>query len=139
VLDTNILLVSIPTQSTYRPIFDALRSQRITLLVTQDILLEYEEIIGQRATPAIALNIINMLHHLANVEKKEVFYYWNLITADPDDNKFVDCAIAGAADCIVTNDRHFEEVKKAAFLKITVLNADELLAWCRKAAVAGKN
>ena len=31
----------------------------------------------------------------------------SVIQADPDDNKFVDCAISGNAEYIVSNDSHF--------------------------------
>lgn len=49
VLDTNVLLVSIALRSVYRPIFDALLAKKYVLVVSNDILAEYEEIISQRA------------------------------------------------------------------------------------------
>ena len=94
VLDTNILLVSIPKRSRYRCIFDALLEKRFTLLISHDILTEYEEIIGSKTTPQIAANIVEMLLTLRNVKKVDIFFKWQLIEADPDDNKFTDCAIA---------------------------------------------
>lgn len=102
VVDTNVLLVSIPKKSSYRVIFDALLEKRYTLLLTNEILTEYEEIIALKTTPSIAQNIVNMLMSLSHVEKIEVFFKWNLIEADGDDNKFSDCAIAGNADFLVT-------------------------------------
>ena len=36
------------------------------------------------------------------------FCKFNLITADPDDNKFIDCAVAAQAKYIVTEDRHYD-------------------------------
>ena len=35
------------------------------------------------------------------------YYKFNLIKSDPDDNKFVDCAVIANAKFIVTEDRHF--------------------------------
>ena len=35
------------------------------------------------------------------------YYKFNLIKSDPDDNKFVDCAVIANAEFIVTEDRHF--------------------------------
>ena len=64
---------------------------------------------------------------LNNVEKKQVYYRWHLISKDPDDNKFVDCAIAGATDYIITNDKHFDELKKINFPAINVLTPDQFL------------
>ena len=40
---------------------------------------------------------------------------FNLITADPDDNKFADCAIAAEADFIITADQHFEVMRGSGY------------------------
>lgn len=48
VLDTNILLVSIPKKSPYRIIFDSLIEKKFTLIISNDILSEYAEIIAQK-------------------------------------------------------------------------------------------
>lgn len=50
-----------------------------------------------------------------------------LIQADPDDNKFVDCAFAANATYIVSNDRHFDVLSKIDFPKIQVLKLIEFL------------
>ncbi len=52
-------------------------------------------------------------------------YKWQLIQQDPDDDKFVDCAIASNADYIVTNDKHFQILKTLEFPEIRTLNIDE--------------
>ena len=57
------------------------------------------------------------------MEKVIPYYKWNLITADPD-NKFADCALNARADYIVTNNRHFNILKKIDFPKINVVNID---------------
>ena len=49
VLDTNSLLVSIGRKSPYRPVFDALLSSQYELLVSNDIISEYAEIIERKA------------------------------------------------------------------------------------------
>ena len=54
----------------------------------------------------------------------DVFFRFRLITADPDDNKFVDCAIASNARYIVTEDRHFEVLEKIDFPKLAVIGID---------------
>ena len=52
---------------------------------------------------------------------------FNLITADPDDNKFVDCAVIAGATYIVSNDRHFDELKQYDFPKVDVRKLSEFL------------
>ena len=45
--------------------------------------------------------------------------------ADPDDNKFVDCAVAADAEYIVTNDSHFNILKHTDWPKITIIAIKE--------------
>jgi predicted nucleic acid-binding protein len=52
------------------------------------------------------------------------YFKWNLISDDPDDNKFVDCAINAGADYIVTNDKHFNILKDIDFPKINIIDID---------------
>lgn len=127
VLDTNILLVSIPKKSPYRIIFDSLRQHRFTLLISNEILSEYEEIITEKTTTSIAKHIVGMLLTLKNVEKTEIYFKWNLIEQDPDDDKFSDCAIAGNVDFLISNDRHFNILKQVDFPKVSCLNIDEFV------------
>jgi putative PIN family toxin of toxin-antitoxin system len=124
VLDTNILLVSIAKKSAYRLIFDSLLSNKFDLIISNDILSEYTEIIALKTNVMVATNISEMLLALSNVQKQDVFYKWNLIDADKDDNKFVDCAIAGSVDYLVTNDKHFNCLKSIEFPKLSLLNID---------------
>ncbi len=125
VLDTNILLVSLPKKSPFRIIFDALLAGQFELIISNDILGEYAEILARKTTPMIAHNIVEMLITLPNVHKQDIYYKWQLINADKDDNKFVDCAIAGNADFVVTEDKHFNELKIVEFPKLTVLSINE--------------
>ncbi len=55
------------------------------------------------------------------------YYHFKLIIADPDDNKFVDCAVCGGAKFIVTEDRHFAILKNIEFPKVMVISLDETL------------
>ncbi len=127
VLDTNILLVAIPTKSRYRIIFDSLINNDLTLIISNEILSEYTEIIERKTNSMIANNICEMLISLQNVHKQEVYYRWRLISEDADDNKFVDCAIASNADYLISNDKHFNCLKKIEFPRFFVLKIDEFM------------
>lgn len=113
VLDTNVLLVSIAPKSVYRPIFEALLAKKYELIVSNDVLSEYREIFEQRANPIVAINVLEALTNLSNVVRQEIYVKWNIIDVDKDDNKFVDCAIAGNCNYLVTNDKHFNILKRA--------------------------
>jgi len=127
VLDTNVLLMSLPKLSPYRPIFDNLISGNYELVLTESIFQEYKEIIGQKTTKEIAENLSELFKQLKNVELIQVYYHWELIDKDPDDNKFVDCAIAANAKFLVSNDKHFNILKQVDFPKIDLINADTFL------------
>ncbi len=127
ILDTNALLVSLPLKSKYHPIFEYLLNGKFTLLISNDILNEYDEIISKKANSNIATNVLEYLNNSKNVEKTDIFYFWNLITNDPDDNKFCDCYISGNAEYLVSNDKHFNEIKDLDFPRINVIKIDDFL------------
>ena len=51
----------------------------------------------------------------------------SLIAADPDDNKFVDCAFAAGADYLVSEDSHFDVLRKTTFPKLNLVTLDEFM------------
>ncbi len=55
--------------------------------------------------------------------RKDIFF--RLIPQDQDDEKFVDCAIAICANYLVTNDHHFNPLKKLPFPVLKIANEDE--------------
>jgi len=127
IIDTNVLLMSLPKISPYRPIFDGLINGQYQLIITEEIWQEYKEILAQKTTVQIAENLSKLLTQLENVKLTKVFFKWNLIIEDPDDNKFVDGAISGNAKYIVSNDKHFRILKNIAFPKVDVIKADVFL------------
>ena len=101
---------------------------KFDLLLSNDILSEYTEVIERKANAIVASNIAEMLLNLDNLSKVEVYFAWRLIGNDPDDNKYVDAAIVGAADFIVSNDQHFKILKSVDFPKVNVIRIDEFLS-----------
>lgn len=47
---------------------------------------------------------------------------------DPDDNKFVDCAVCGQAEYLVSNDKHFKILQNVNFPPVTVVTIQEFVA-----------
>ena len=125
VIDTNLFWVSISRNSSTHWIFRALLDGKFTLCVTTDILNEYEEIIGQKLGVETADAVMETLDNLFNIELVTRYYRWQLIIDDPDDNPFADCAIAISADALVTQDRHFNILKKTPFPKVNLMNIDK--------------
>ena len=127
VLDSNVLLVAIGRRSKYRPIWNAFINGQIQLILSEEIIHEYEEILKEHAAPGSAELILEIFVESPDVIFKHIYYLWNAIIKDPDDNKFFDVAVAGNADYLVTNDAHFSEVKNLPFPKINIVSADEFL------------
>ena len=122
VLDTNCLLMSLSRRSRYYPVWRDFVDGKYTLCITNEILAEYEEILTQKVGPQIASNIIQALLDLPNTKMVQVYYHLHLITADPDDDKFVDCAFKANAKYIVTQDHHYDVLRNTPFPKIEVVD-----------------
>ena len=124
VLDTNCLLPSIFASSPYSWVWESFCDCRFSLCCTTDILYEYAELLSSFYSPAISESIMDTMMNAINMEPVIPYYKWDLISADPDDNKFVDCALNAGADCIVTNDKHFNMLKYIDFPRINVVDID---------------
>ena len=127
VLDTNCLVASLSRHSQYYPVWKGLQTGQYVLCLTNDILEEYEEIIGHKTSAEVARNVVSLLLKSKNVEFVDAYFKWRLIEADHDDDKFVDCAFAANATYIVSDDKHFDILEKIPFPKISVLKLQEFL------------
>lgn len=68
--------------------------------------------------------VLQIIENSVNVEFITKYFRWNLISVDPDDNKFVDCAVSCNAKFLVTNDKYFNILKDLEFPKIEVIGVD---------------
>lgn len=121
VLDSNVLLVSLGRRSQLRPIWDALINGVFQLIVSDDIIREYEEILHQHSAPGVANLVINLFEESTNIIYQRISYNWKAVPADPDDDKFFDTAVAANADYLVTDDRHFNAASIMPFPKVEIL------------------
>lgn len=127
VIDSNVLLVAVGKRSRFRPIWQAFINGDYQIVISEEIFHEYEEILKERSAPGMAELVMEILAESPDVIYKRIYYAWNVITADPDDNKFFDAAVAGNADFLVTNDSHFNEALNMSFPKINIVSADYFL------------
>ena len=129
VLDTNSLIQCIARRSHYHAIWLSLLDGRNSFCVSNEILEEYEEILERKASHTFAMLAINVIINNPYTVFITLYYHFNLITVDFDDNKFVDCAVAGNAKFIVTEDHHYDILQKIDFPKVEIIKLDEMM--CR--------
>ena len=126
VLETNCLVQVLPTRSQYHGIWTDFLAGKYRLCVSNEILSEYEEILGQHASPEVAHNVVEAIARHPQTLYRESYYHFHLLSdIDKDDDKFVDCAITAGADYIVTEVIHFNRLKQIHFPHINVLTLDE--------------
>ena len=127
VLDTNSLIQCISRRSKYHDLWLSLFDGRNVMCVTTEILLEYAEIIERNTSPRfseLALDVITNNPYTLFVSP---FYHFRVIITDPDDDKFVDCAVASNAKYIVTEDAHYEILKNYVFPNVEIIKLDEIM------------
>jgi len=127
VLDTNSLIQCVAYRSAYRSVWLSVLSGQNTLCITNEILLEYEEILSKFFKPQFADAVVSAILESKHVVRVDPEYRFKLITADPDDNKFVDCAIQANARYIVTNDHHYDILRQIDFPKVGIIKLMDFL------------
>ena len=127
VLDTNCLIASLPSRSPYHQVWSDFLERKYILCVSNEILTEYEEILVRKTNPIFANNVIKTILNQNNVRKIDPTFNFRLIQSDPDDDKFVICAICGNARYIVSEDAHFKHLKDIPFPYVEVLRLKEFM------------
>jgi len=132
VLDTNVLIMSISSGSRYHTVWSDFLYGKYTLCITNEILLEYEEVFSRKMGTNMAAKLVNTILQLDNVMLVEDYFKMQLITADPDDNKFVDCAFAANARYIVSEDHHYNVLREIDYPRIEVTDIESFVAMLKR-------
>jgi len=112
VLDTNVIVSRhISARGAPARIFEHWQRRRFDIVITEAILDEYAEVFSrpsiQRHTGMLAADVQKMIDEIVefglNVEPEQDVVGTSV---DPDDDIFLECALAGNADYIVSGDRH---------------------------------
>ena len=96
--------------------------------MTAAIILEYEEIAGARGGPQFAAKVMHWLSLISaahgSVDIVQPSFQFRVIAADPDANKFVDCAIVAGADFVITRDTDYAALAHAGYKPQPILPED---------------
>ena len=119
VIDTNIFVSSF-FGGNPRRIIDLWKTEKITLCLSKDILDEYIEVLQR-----IGLQDEDELGELLSLFKRGFNMLFTtktpkvkVVKDDPDDDKFIECALALKAEVIVTGDKAIEAVGEYMGIKI---------------------
>lgn len=107
VLDTNVLISGIFFTGPPNKILQAWKNKKIQIVISPDIYSEYvrvAELISNRYPGIDISGILNLIAVHA-----EIIQSSNLpeqVCEDPDDDKFLACALSGKVEIIVSGDKH---------------------------------
>ncbi len=127
VIDTNVFVSSFQNpQGNPKKIIDMWKKGGFILCIIEDIVLEYIEVLNRLNIPTRKIKELTGLFQerenvkfLVNTEKVAV------IEDDPQDNKFIECAVAANAQYIVSGDKHLKALKR--YDNIKILSPSEFL------------
>src|SRR5436189_451084 len=128
VLDTNIIASGTYWRGKPAHCLEAWAQGRFTLAISHPILSEYEQVVARLALryptkqPTDWLSAIKQAGHLYLPAPLPA------ATADPDDEMFIECAVAAHSDYLVTGDKsHLLKLKHAG--GIPIVAASDFLRW----------
>jgi putative PIN family toxin of toxin-antitoxin system len=127
VVDTNALVSSLSSKSEFHKLIRLILDEDVSMFVTDEIMFEYEEVLHQKYSETVAQNFLSALKEIPTVEYVNIYFKWNLLTQDEDDNKFVDCYLAANAEYLITNDTGYNALKKIDFPKVNLIKLEEFL------------
>ena len=115
----------VSSKSPYHKVWTEFVEGKVAWCVTTEILSEYMEILEQKTNAWFAEVIVNAIVNNENTIRVSPAFFFNLIHSDPDDNKFVDCAVSGNAEFIVSNDSHFRVLNDIEWPKIQLVTIQD--------------
>jgi putative PIN family toxin of toxin-antitoxin system len=125
ILDTNVFISAL-LGGELQAVMDAWRAGDFQLIVTDEIVHEYFTVL-RRPRFALPPDLVDDI--LAYVFRRAVFLtplqHLRVVEADPSDDKFLEAAIAGSTDLIVSGDRHL--LSLGAYQHIPIITAREFL------------
>jgi len=135
VLDTNVWLSALmfsAKSSPPRRILEHLTQGDFELIVSPDLVNEFDEIMRRHGLPQPALNqwldilnrtCLNIPPYVRHIKPTQPI---DAPISDPDDNRVLECAVEGKADIIVSGDKHL--LKLARYQDIEILTPRDFIA-----------
>ncbi len=126
VIDTNVFVSSF-FGGVPREIIDLWKNGKVVLCLSQKIIEEYLEVLNRLG--------LEDKHEIENLTRLFAEGYNSIFTSktprlkvvedDPDDNKFIECAVALDSKFIISGDKHLKDIKK--YVDIEILSPKEFI------------
>ncbi len=111
VIDTNVLISSF-FGGNPKKVIDLWRRGRAILCLTQEVLEEYLRVMARLPIePETKSKLVAILQENRNIELVIPSKHYAVIREDPEDDKFIDCAVEAQADYIISGDEHLLRVR----------------------------
>ena len=126
ILDTNVFISGVFFSGPPHLILNAWRDGVIKLVISQDILSEYRRV-GEAFSEEFPSIDLRPILDLVTIEA-ELYVAEDLpepLCSDPDDDKFVACAIASGSRIIISGDKHL--LKVSGYHDIEILKPREFI------------
>jgi putative PIN family toxin of toxin-antitoxin system len=126
VLDTNVTVSAFFWKGHQRVVYDLAKEGKVTLLFSLKMEAEFIRVLASSKfglTPAEILPIVNNLRR--SVQFIEIKSKVDVVKEDPTDNIFLECALDGKADYIVSGDHHLLNI--GSYEGIQILRAKDFL------------
>ena len=122
ILDTNVFISGIFFAGPQSQTLKAWENQRLQIVLSSQILSEYQRVAEELSSKYKTVNITPVIDlitiHSEFIDTQGI----NIsVCEDPDDNKFLECAVASSCRIIISGDKHLLEL--TGYEKINVLNA----------------
>lgn len=130
VVDTNVLISATFWNGDCNRIIEKAERKELELVISKDILdefssvLDYKEIQDKIKNKNLEMKrTIEKIASISTIVEPQEKY--QVIKDDPDDDKFLDCAVAGKAEFIVSQNKHLLKLKE--FKNVKIVNPKEFL------------
>ncbi|MBU0545476.1 MAG: putative toxin-antitoxin system toxin component, PIN family [Proteobacteria bacterium] len=121
ILDTNVFISGIFFSGPPSQILKAWENQRFQIVLSQQILDEYQRVADNLSSKFPTVDILPIIEmitiHAQFIDTQGVEIN---VCEDPDDDKFIECAVAGECETIISGDKHL--LKLSEYQGVTILN-----------------
>ena len=132
VIDTNVFVSSF-SGGTPRRIIDLWKTGKVILCLSRPIIEEYVDVLrrlglqNEKELDELLSLFAQGFHVLFSAQTPKL----NVVLEDPDDNKFIECAVALKARFLVSGDQHLTGIKD--YMRIKIISPKEFLGLARNA------